>query len=172
MLSATSAPGYVLDRRALLAFAAATPSKARLVVVDLAVPRDVEPIDDPSLEVIDMEALRCAAETNRALRASAAAKAEVLVERKLEAFVKRSTQAALAETLAEVRCESESVFERELSQLFVGKLAGLGQDERRAIEHWARTAFGRVNHVPINAIKRLANDRALFGTHPGAEGNA
>ena len=61
------------------------------------------------------------------------------------------------------------MFEREFAQLFSGKLAHLGPDDRRAIEHWARTAFGRVNHVPISAIKRLANDRALFGTPNGAE---
>ena len=116
--------------------------------------------------------LRAAAEGNRALRAAAAAQAETLIERKLEAFTRRSTQSALNETIAEMRSESESVFEKELAQLFTGKLAHIPADDRRAIEHWARTAFGRVSHVPISAIKRLASDKALFGNGNGAEGAA
>jgi glutamyl-tRNA reductase len=169
IVCATSAPGAVLDRAALLAFAARTPSGRPLVAVDLAVPRDVEPIDDPRVAIVDIDALRAAASGNLALRAAAAAQSEALVERKLDAFVRRATQAALDDTLAEIRGESENVFERELAQLFTGKLARLGPDERRAIEHWARAAFGRVNHVPIRAIKRLASDRALFGVEPARE---
>jgi glutamyl-tRNA reductase len=172
IVTATSMPGYVLDRARLLAFAQRTPLARPLLAVDLAVPRDVEPVDAPQVEVIDMERLRAAAEGNRALRAAAAAQAETLIERKLEAFTRRSTQSALNETIAEMRSESESVFEKELAQLFTGKLAHIPADDRRAIEHWARTAFGRVSHVPISAIKRLASDKALFGNGNGAEGAA
>jgi len=172
IVSATSMPGYVFDRARLSAFASRTPLGRPLLAVDLAVPRDVEPIDAPRVEVIDMERLRAAAEGNRALRAAAAAQAEALIERKLEAFTRRATQSALNETIAEMRNESESVFEKELAQLFTGKLAHIPVDDRRAIEHWARTAFGRVSHVPISAIKRLAGDKALFGNGQGTEGAA
>jgi glutamyl-tRNA reductase len=95
-----------------------------------------------------------------------------MIERKLESFTRRAAQSALNETIAEMRNESESVFEKELSQLFTGRLAHIPPDDRRAIEHWARTAFGRVSHVPISAIKRLASDKALFGSNGGAEGAA
>jgi glutamyl-tRNA reductase len=163
IVSATSAPGIVLGREALLAFAGRTPSGRPLVAVDLAVPRDVEPVDDARVTVIDIDRLRAAAASNLALRAAAAARAEALVQAKLEAFVRRATQSKLDEALADVRNESQSVFENELSHLFTGKLARLGPEERRAIELWARAAFGRVNHVPIRAIKRLASDATLFG---------
>ncbi len=169
IVTATSMPGYVLDRARLLTFAQHTPLGRPLLAVDLAVPRDVEPIDEPQVEVIDMERLRAAAEGNRALRSAAAAQAEALIERKVEVFTRRSTQFALNETIAEMHSESESVFEKELAQLFTGKLAHIPADDRRAIEHWARTAFGRVSHVPISAIKRLSSDKALFGNGNGAE---
>lgn len=172
LITATSMPGHVFDKQALLAFGERTPLGRALLAVDLAVPRDVEPLSAPTVEVVDMERLRAAAETNRALRAAAAAQAEALIERKLESFTRRATQSAINETIAEMRSESESVFEKELSQLFTGKLAHLQPDDRRAIEHWARTAFGRVSHVPISAIKRLANDKSLFGGPNGAEGAA
>lgn len=171
LVAATSAPGYVVDRERLLAFARRTPSGQPLVAVDLALPRDIEPCDDPSAFVVDLDALREAAARNRALRSKAASQAESIVERKLVSFVDRAAQQALSTALAEVRGESESVFERELSQLFVGKLAHLGADERVAIERWARVAFGRVTHVPIHAIKRMVQDRILFTEPDGASSN-
>lgn len=172
VITATSMPGYVLDAATLLRFGERTPLGRAFLAVDLAVPRDVEPVSSSSVEVVDMEKLRAAAETNRALRAAAAAQAEAIIERKLDLFTRRAAQVAINETIAEMRSESDSVFEKELSQLFTGKLAHLQPDDRRAIEHWARTAFGRVSHVPISAIKRLANDRSLFGPPNGAEGAA
>lgn len=162
LVAATSAPGYVVDRARLAEFARRTPNGRPLVAVDLALPRDIEPTDEPSAVVIDLDALRESAARNRALRSKAAALAEQIVERKLAGFADRAAQQALSAALAEVRGESESVFERELSQLFVGKLAHLGADERAAIERWARVAFGRVTHVPIHAIKRMVQDRILF----------
>ncbi len=170
VVCATSAPGYVLQRDALLAFAARVPSGKPLIAIDLALPRDIEPVQHAAVEVIGLDELRASAANNRALRAVAAAQAEVIVEQKLEAFLRRAASAAINETLADVRSESESVFERELAQLFTGKLAHVDNDDRRAIEHWARTTFGRVTHVPISAIKRLANDRTLFGPSTGSEG--
>ena len=170
LVSATSAPGYVVEREALLALAARAPSGRPFVAIDLAIPRDVEPVQHASLEVIGLDELRASAARNRALRAAAAGQAEAIVEQKLEAFLRRAASSAINETLAEVRSESESVFERELAHLFVGKLAHVGADERKAIEHWARATFGRVTHVPISAIKRLANDRTLFGPSTGSEG--
>ncbi len=169
LVAATSAPGYIVDRARLVEFARRTPRGTPLIAVDLAVPRDIEPCDAPSVRVIDLDALREAAAHNRALRSKAAAQAEGIVERKLAGFVDRAAQQALSSALADVRTESESVFERELSQLFVGKLAHLGPDERTAIERWARVAFGRVTHVPIHAIKRMVQDRILF-TQPSPAG--
>jgi len=162
VIAATSAPGHVVAKAQLLELASRSTSGRPFVAVDLALPRDIEPCDDPRACVVDLDALRESAARNRALRSQAAARAEELVEHKLETFVNRAAQQALSNALAEVRGESESVFERELSQLFVGKLAHLGPDDRTAIERWARTAFGRVTHVPIHAIKRMVHDRTLF----------
>jgi len=168
IVAATAAPGFVVERRALLELAARTPLGRPLLAVDLAVPRDIEPVDHPSIEIVDLEQLRGMAAENRALRAASAAQAEVLVERKLEAFVGRATRHALDSALADLRDESTSVFEHELAHLFTGRLAQLDDEERRLVERWARTAFGRVTHVPISAIKRMAADMTLF-TPPGGE---
>jgi glutamyl-tRNA reductase len=165
LAAATSAPGFVVERELLLDLARRTPLGRPLVAVDLAVPRDIEPVSDPRVEIVDLDRLRGLADENRNLRAAAAARAEALVEQRLEVFARKFTRQALDAALAELQSESSSVFEREMAQLFTGRLAQLDDEERRAVERWARTAFGRVSHVPLSAIKRMASDAALFGGH-------
>jgi glutamyl-tRNA reductase len=170
VISATASPGFVFDAATLLDFARRTPLGGPLVAVDLALPRDIEPVDSPCVLVIDMQSLRGASETNRARRAAAAAEAEAIVERKLELFARRAARSAISDAIADMTNESEHVFERELAHLFTGRLAHVQPADRVAIESWARTAFGRVSHVPISALKRLASERTLFGPAQGEEG--
>jgi glutamyl-tRNA reductase len=163
IVAATSAPGYVLERATLLSLAEGTTAGRPLLAIDLALPRDVEPLDSPQVEIVDLEALRARGEENRQRRARAAAEAEALVERKLDTLAHRFSERRVAAALADLRDEAADVFERELAQLFTGRLGKLGGDERRAVERWARGAFGRVSHVPISAMKRLAEDLAEAG---------
>lgn len=156
LISATAHPGHVLRGADLRMLASRTPLGERLFAVDLAVPRDLEPSDEARVEVVDLDALRALAERQRARRAAAAHVAEALIEKKLDAFTRRAAEAKVHEAIAEMQNESVSIFERELARLFTGKLAAMSVEERRAIELWARTAFGRVSHVPITALKRLA----------------
>jgi len=56
-----------------------------------------------------------------------------------------------------MQAETADILERELASLSAGSLAGLPDDQRRAVERWARTAFGRMAHVPVAALKRFAS---------------
>src|SRR5262245_49889569 len=68
LVSATSSPAFVLDAAALRTLAARTRAGRRLVAADLALPRDLEPCEDPRLDVVDLETLRARAEENRRKR--------------------------------------------------------------------------------------------------------
>ncbi len=153
---ATSAPGLVLDAATLCRLAASTPSGRPLLGVDLAVPRDLEHADDPRLEILDLDDLRAIAEQNRSLRAEAAAVAELLVERKVETFARRSGEQAAAPVVGELRDAAEELLSRELVGLLSGRLAHLAENDRRAVERWARATFGRLMHLPMTALKRMA----------------
>lgn len=155
LVSATSAPGTVLDAAALRALAARTPLGRRLTAVDLAIPRDLEPLFDERVEIIDLEALREAAERNRALRERAVCQVEALIERRLETFARRGSGRRAAGLLEELRGETRDILEREIAGLSAGRLAELSDEERRAVERWARSAFGRIEHAPLTLIRRL-----------------
>ena len=168
VVSATSAPAFALSASALGALVERSPA-GRFVGVDLALPRDLEPVADPRVELIGLEALRARASRNKELRAAAAREAEELVERKLETFVERDARAAFAPAIGDVFAETSEIFERQLCELTRGRLAHLGEDERRAIERWARATFGRLAHVPLRASKRLARERPDLWSHTEGE---
>ncbi len=156
LVSATSAPGHVLDAATLRALAARTPGGRPLVGVDLALPRDLEPCADARLALLDLEALRAQADQNRQKRAAAATAAELLVEEQLgELFRERSVEAVTGPFSA-IAGRAREAFELELARLGEGRLAHLDARDRAAVARWARTAFGRIAHVPFRALKDLA----------------
>lgn len=170
LVSATSAPEVVLDARALLALAARAPSGRPLLGVDLAVPRDLAPCDDPRVRVVDLDALRRLADANRALRAAAALEAERLVDRKVETWAARFTERAADAAVSELQVAADELLGRELQGLLGGRLAHLSAEDRRAVERWARATFGRVMHLPVAALKRLARDMAAAHAPAAEEG--
>jgi glutamyl-tRNA reductase len=158
LVSATSHPGHVLDAVALARLAARARPGRRFVAVDLAVPRDLEPCDDPRLETIDLEHLRARAEENRRRRAAAAAEAEALIEDQLAQLLRERAVADVTGPFAALAAQAREAFELELTRLGEGRLAHLEARDREAIERWARSAFGRIAHVPFRALKRLARE--------------
>ncbi len=158
LVSATSRQGFVAESQALARMAANAPLGRGLLAIDLAVPRDLAACDDARVELVDLDALRAEADRNRQLRLAAAREAEKMVETQLETFTRRDVGKRAADALAELSGTTREIFERELSTLFVGPLADLDADRRRAIERWARVAFGRIEHAPITTIKRLVTE--------------
>lgn len=170
VVTATSAPGHVLDAAALRRLVARLEPGRRLLAVDLALPRDLEPCDDPRLETIDLEALRARAEANRRKRAAAAAEAELLVEEKLAGMFREQAADTATGRFASVAAAAREAFELELASLMEGRLAHLQAQDRQAIERWARHAFGRIGHLPFQTLKQLARADALpLGEWEGLE---
>ncbi|HTE06248.1 MAG TPA: glutamyl-tRNA reductase [Planctomycetota bacterium] len=158
IVSATSAPGHVLDAATLSALAARTPSGRPLLGIDLAVPRDLQPCDDPRVVLVDLDALRAQADRSRALRAQAAALAESIVDHKVDIWCRRFGERAASDVVTDLQASAEELVARELTGLLQGRLAHLSEEDRRAVERWARSTFGRLMHLPVTALKRLAAD--------------
>jgi glutamyl-tRNA reductase len=161
LVSATSAPLAVLDAAALRRLAGRTRGGRRFVAADLALPRDLEPCDDPRLDVIDLETLRARAEENRKKRAAAAAEAELLVEEHVAQLFRERAVDEVTGSFSPIAEEARETFELELARLCEGRLAHLAERDRAAVERWARATFGRLAHVPFRALKRMAREDAL-----------
>jgi len=156
LFAATAAPEVVLDADALTRLAERTPGGGPLHAVDLSLPRNLASTSDERVRLIDLESLRRSADANRKRREREALRAEELIEAKLKGLARRRSGPLVEELLAELRANSDDLFSHALGELFTGRLAALDDSERRAVERWARGTFGRLKHLPISALRRLA----------------
>lgn len=169
LIAATGAPGYLFSRSELERIAGDAQGGAGLLALDLAVPRDLEPVGSARggtpVTIIDLEDLRENADRNRALRAAAASEAEELVERRLVAYEERAREKEVATRIEALVSESRELLEREWRRFGEKELAGLDPAERGKIERWARSTFGRLTHLSATAAKELARaaPRSLDG---------
>lgn len=168
LVAATACPGELLSAELLSDLGARTPSGRPLLAVDLAVPRDLPGVSDANVQVVDLDALRGQAEANRALRAEAAVAAERLVERKVATWGRRHQEGVTAPLVGDLQQTTRELLEKELSGLLGGRLAHLSDEDRRALERWARGTFGKLMHQPVAALKRLAVE--LRESPPGRGG--
>jgi glutamyl-tRNA reductase len=151
--SSTSAPGTVLGRDAV---AAALKSRRGrpLLLVDLAVPRDLDPAinDLDGCFLYDVDDLEAVVAETLSGRRSEAARAERLVAAEAARF--RDWQAALdvVPTIASLRALAEEIRDRELEK------AGskLSERERRQVESVTSQILAKLLHLPTIRMKEAA----------------
>jgi glutamyl-tRNA reductase len=165
VVSATSAPHLVIRADAIQAAMAERPDRP-LVVVDVAVPRDVAPevgeVDGCTL--FDVDALASAREASLAARRLEAANAEAQIERTVERFMGwwhgRTVSSVVADLVAHAERVRQAEVERSLARL------GATTERERAlveavVESTSAAIVKKLLHQPIVALKqRGAQDEA------------
>jgi glutamyl-tRNA reductase len=146
-VTCTSAPGFLLRPEDV------RERKGRpLFLVDLAVPRDVDPavneIDDCYL--YDIDDLEAVVETSLSGRRREAERAEAIVAEEAERF--RGWQASLevVPTIASLRARAEAIRSAELSK------AKLSERERAAVESITSQIVNKLLHLPTVRMKEAA----------------
>jgi glutamyl-tRNA reductase len=149
VVSATGATGAVVF--ADMVRAARPAPAAPLVLLDLAVPRDVEPEAGslPGVTLIDVDALR---DRGGAVEDDAIAQAREIVSEEVRRFVVRRRGDELAPLIRALRRRGDTVLHGELERQ-AGRLHDLTPDERAAVEALARGIVAKLLHDPIVALK-------------------
>jgi glutamyl-tRNA reductase len=146
-----AAVAAALDRRA------ATKHRAGpLVVLDLGVPRDVEPEvrDLPGVVLADLDALRAVLETDEGPRREVE-RVRALIAEETAAFMGGQREARLTPTIRALRARAEQVRQQELARA-AGRLAGLDDRQRAAVEAMTRGLVNKLLHDPMVRGKALA----------------
>ena len=148
VISATGATGFVVHADAVRE--ARRPGDAALVLVDLAVPRDVEPEarSIPGVTLLDVDALRDPGRGDE----DAVDQAHTIVAEEVRRFVVRRRGDELAPLIRAIRRRGDDVLQAELARQ-AGRLAQLTPDERAAVEALARGIVAKLLHDPIVALK-------------------
>jgi glutamyl-tRNA reductase len=179
VVSATSSESPVL-RAALVREAMAGRTGRPLVVVDLAVPADVDRKagDVPGVRLFDVDDLRAGLDDAMAARLREVPKVEALVEEEVERFGRRYRELEVEPLLSELRRRAESIRAREVERA-LADLDDVDPAVAERMEHLSRTLVKRLLHDPtVRARERAgAGDadevadavRDLFGISPTSD---
>jgi glutamyl-tRNA reductase len=154
VISCTGAIGTVLDVQVLRD---ARTTDAPLVVIDLALPRDVDPAvgDEPGVLLVDLAVL--AADLEGTGDRPEVADVRGIVAQELSAFLAARHSASVTPTVVALRTMATGVVEAELQRL-EGRLPELDDDARAEIEHTVRRVADKLLHQPTVRVKELANE--------------
>jgi len=158
VVSATSAPHVVIRAEGARAALAQRPDRP-LVIVDVAVPRDVEPEVRavPGCTLFDVDDLASAREASLAARRLAAADAEAQIERTVERFMTWWRGRKVATVVADLVAHAERVRQAEVERS-LAKLGAATEREREMVEATSAAIVKKLLHQPIVELKRRGAD--------------
>lgn len=128
-----------------------------LLVVDVAVPRDVDPAaaDVDGVTLLDMDDLRAFAERGVASRQAEVGSVRALVDEELDRYGATATAREVAPLVGALHARGEDVRVAELER-FRSRLSGLGERELEAVEALTRGIVAKLLHDPTVQLKDSA----------------
>jgi len=169
VVTSTGAPHQIVGREEL-EFVAASRMGRPLVLIDLAVPRDIEPSvrDCPGIALYDMDDLQRAVARNMDAREAEAAEALVLVREEVVRFQDWMASLDVVPTISALRRRADEVVEQVLREN-ESRWESLSAADRERVEVLARAVVSRLLHEPTVRLKDrssyhyLHTIRELFG---------
>jgi glutamyl-tRNA reductase len=154
VISATGAAGIVLTEP-MVRDAVAARSR-RLYVLDLAVPRDVDPAAGalPDVTLVDIDGLRGSVAVRAAETGVDLERAHAIVDEEVRRFAIRRRAERLGPLFRALRERGDAAVEAELER-FRSELAGLEPQEREAVAALARGVVAKLLHEPIVRLKEM-----------------
>jgi glutamyl-tRNA reductase len=142
-----------------------------LLLIDIAVPRDIEPGcgDLEGVTLYDMDDLQAVVARNLSVREAEADRAEGIVSDEIQRFARWMGQADVRPTLAALRRHGEEIVEAVLAEN-EGRWEGASERDLARVEAMARSVMQRLLHEPTIRLResghgRVALVRELFGLH-------
>ncbi len=160
VISSTGASGCILTETMITA--AMKKRRNRLLfLIDIAVPRDIEPsagsIDNVYLYNIDN--LQEIADENLQNRKTEAARAEEIVEEELARHTAWINSLEVVPTIVSLREKMEGIMKKELDKSS-SWLRNLSEEDRKNIEILTGSIVNKILHEPMIGLKEESNDRS------------
>jgi glutamyl-tRNA reductase len=156
LLTSTGSAGVVISRDELEA--AVTRRLGRpLLVVDIAVPRDVDPdcAHLPGITLLDMDDLRAFAERTLDRRRREVTRVRRIIAAELERFREENTAREVAPVVTALRVRGEELRRAELER-FRSRLEGLDPKTAEAVEALTKGIVAKLLHDPTVRVKEAA----------------
>ncbi|MBI5877440.1 MAG: glutamyl-tRNA reductase [Chloroflexi bacterium] len=157
VVTATAATGPILT--ADMVAAAVTRRGAPLCIIDLAMPRNVEPAVAalPGVQLVDLDGLRDIAARNLDQRRAELAPVGQIVEAEADEFERWRCALAVAPTISALHQRAEQIRQSELTD-HLGSLQELTPHGRRLVERITAAIVGRLLREPTLRLKAHAQE--------------
>jgi glutamyl-tRNA reductase len=150
-----------------------------LVLIDIAVPRDIDPAcgDVPGVTLYDIDDLQAVVARNLDVREGDRERAEAVVEDEIQRFARWLAQMDVRPTVAELREHGAKIVDQVLSEN-AGRWEAASEKDLARVDAIARAVMRRLLHEPTARLKALPTDgahgrlqvaRELFGLEGGSE---
>ena len=156
LLTSTGASAVILEHGDLASVVGERHGR-ELLVVDIAVPRDVDPAagEIDGLTLLDMDDLREFAEAGIWERQREVTAVQAIVDAELDRYVDESTARSVAPLVSSLRARGDLVRSGELQRLST-RLGDLDDRQREAVEALAAGIVGKLLHEPTVRMKDAA----------------
>jgi glutamyl-tRNA reductase len=159
VVAATASPHLLLEVEELATVMAGRDGRP-LLLIDLAVPRDVDAAcaDLPGVSLHDIDDLQAVASRNRKVRQAEARKAEGIIEEEIQQFAVWLGSLEVLPTLAALRSRATEIAQAVVSEND-GKWESASPRDRERIDALARAVVNRLLHEPTVRMKEMRDDR-------------
>jgi glutamyl-tRNA reductase len=161
VVSCTGAPSYILTGERV-ARALEHRGRRPLFLLDIAVPRDVDPAvqDIRGVKLFNIDDLDAVAEANRQGREREAQRAEGIVEEEVGRFLEWWGSLRVVPTIKALRGQAEALRRREVARA-LRLLKGLSPEEEATVEAMSKALVAKLLHKPITSLKADGNPQHL-----------
>ena len=158
VISGTGAPGIVVRREDVEA-AQARRRQRPLFLIDIAVPRDIDPesAQVPGVFLYDLDGLRAVAEANLRERQKEAAEAEAILEEEIRGFLEWRRSLDVVPLLAELRRRADEIRRSEIEKAR-RRLGPLTPEQEQALEAVTTGIVNKLLHPPTVQLKEMASN--------------
>ncbi|WP_027356315.1 glutamyl-tRNA reductase [Desulfofundulus thermocisternus] len=156
IISCTAASHYVVHLSEMKE-AVARRGGRELMIIDIAVPRDVEPAvgDLPGVTLYDIDDLQQVVDHNLEERKKAAVTAEGIIEEELDKFMQWLSMQFVIPTIAALKQRGEEIKQKELRRA-LNRLGNISEHDRKVVSSLANSIVNQLLHVPVAQLKAYA----------------
>jgi glutamyl-tRNA reductase len=159
LVTATASPHLLLEAQELTEVMAGRGGRP-LLLVDLAVPRDVDAAcgEITGVSLYDIDDLQAVVMRNRKVRQAEARKAEGIIEQEIQQFATWLGGLEVLPTVTALRVHATEIASQVVAEN-AGKWDTLSDRDRERVDAIARTIVNRLLHAPTARLKEQRDDR-------------
>lgn len=156
VISCTAASHYVVHTAEVKRVLSTNHDK-KIMFIDIAVPRDIEPgvRNLPGVTLYDIDALQNVVDNNLMERKRAAVLCEAIIDEEVQDFVNWQGVQFVVPTIAALKKHGEEIKQKELVRAY-NRLGDLSEHDRKVIASLANSIINQLLHTPITKLKTYA----------------